>query len=63
VAALEAALPRSAEPNELRRALLAAAELYAGARAELKPRHDPELPDRLMEQVLVRLRGEPPTHA
>jgi predicted nucleotidyltransferase len=63
VTALEAALPRSAEPDELRRALLAAAELYAEARAELKPRHDPELPDRLMEQVLGRLRGEPPTHA
>jgi hypothetical protein len=63
VAVLEAALPRSAEPDELRRALLAAAELYAEARAELKPRHDPELPDRLMEQVLARLRGERPTHA
>jgi predicted nucleotidyltransferase len=61
VAALEAALPRSAEPEELRRALLAAAELYAEARDELKRRHDPALPDRLMEQVLARLRAGSPT--
>jgi predicted nucleotidyltransferase len=62
VAALEAALPRSAERDELRRALLAAAELYAEARVELKRRHDPELPDELMEQVLARLRAGSPTH-
>jgi predicted nucleotidyltransferase len=61
VAALEAALPRSAKPDELRRALLAAAELYAEARVELKRRHDPELPDELMEQVLARLRAGSPT--
>jgi predicted nucleotidyltransferase len=60
VAALEAALPQSATPGELGRALLAAAELYAEARAELKARHDPELPDELMELVLVRLRGGSP---
>jgi predicted nucleotidyltransferase len=63
VAALEAVLPRSAEPDELRGALLAAAELYAEARAELKARHDPELPDELMQQVLERLRAGSPRPA
>jgi predicted nucleotidyltransferase len=61
VAALEAAVPRSAKPRELRRALLAAAELYAEAREELKARDDPELPDELMRQVLARLRAAPAT--
>lgn len=62
IAALESALPRSAEAGELRRALLAAAELYAEAREELKAKHDTELPDELMRQVLARLRGAPATH-
>jgi predicted nucleotidyltransferase len=59
LAELETALPHSAEPDEIRRALLAAAELYAKAREELKAHHDPELPDELMRQVLARLRGAP----
>ena len=63
VAALEAALPHSAEPAELRRSLLAAVDLYARTRAALKDEHDPELSDELMEQVLAQLRGEAPTHA
>ena len=54
---LEAALPRSAEPGELRRSLLAATELYAKARAELAAAHDPSLPEELMRQVLAQLRG------
>ncbi len=62
LAALEATLPRSAERAELRRSLLAAAELYIEARVELKTKHDPELSDELMRQVLERLRGAPATH-
>jgi predicted nucleotidyltransferase len=60
---LEGALPRTPEPQELRRALLASAELYAEAREQLKAQHDPELPDELMRQVLEQLRGGRPTHA
>jgi predicted nucleotidyltransferase len=61
LAELKAALPRSAEADEVGRALLAAAELYAKAREERKARYDPELPEELMLQVLARLRGAPAT--
>jgi len=59
--ALEAARPLSAKPEELGRALLAAAQLYASTRRELKARHDPDVSDELMRQVLARLRAGSPT--
>ncbi|HEY7197139.1 MAG TPA: nucleotidyltransferase domain-containing protein [Gaiellaceae bacterium] len=61
LADLEAARPRAPEPEALRSSLLAAADLYAKARRELKARYDPELPDNLMRQVLAQLRGGSPT--
>jgi predicted nucleotidyltransferase len=63
IAGLEAALPRSAAPSELRRSLLAAADLYVEAREELKTRFEPDLPDELMRQVLARLRATPARRA
>ena len=54
------ALPRSADPEELLRALRAQASLYAAARSELlRDRRPADVSDELMRQVLERIASDP----
>jgi hypothetical protein len=55
LARLEEALPRGAEPDELRRSLRALVDLYAEARPRLAERLGEPLDDELMRQVRGRI--------